>query len=83
MFSGEFDAARSTGHLCAATVENFEQVLDGILENRIAPSKLTRMKISVNALHLPTYALNDILVANPCPASISRFSFRKTNHFCH
>ncbi|XP_058773582.1 NADH kinase [Vicia villosa] len=77
-FSGEFDAARSTGHLCAATVENFEQVLDGILENRITPSKLTRIKISVNALHLPTYALNDILVANPCPASISRFSFRIT-----
>lgn len=25
-FSGEFDATRSTGHLCAATVENFEQV---------------------------------------------------------
>ncbi|CAL5201074.1 unnamed protein product [Lathyrus oleraceus] len=77
-FSGEFDAARSTGHLCAATVENFEQVLDGILENRITPSKLTRIKISVNALHLPTYALNDVLVANPCPASISRFSFRIT-----
>lgn len=25
-FSSEFDATRSTGHLCAATVENFEQV---------------------------------------------------------
>ncbi|KAL5062242.1 hypothetical protein RYX36_023979 [Vicia faba] len=75
-FSGEFDAARSMGHLCAATVENFEQVLDGILENRIAPSKLTRINISVNALDFPTYALNDILVANLCPASISRFSFR-------
>lgn len=25
-FSREFDATRSTGHLCAATVENFEQV---------------------------------------------------------
>lgn len=24
--SDQFDASRSTGHLCAATVENFEQV---------------------------------------------------------
>ncbi|KAL5074904.1 hypothetical protein RYX36_013888 [Vicia faba] len=75
-FSGEFDAARSMGHLCAAAVENFEQVLDGILENRTAPSKLTIFKISINALDLPTYALNDILVVHPFPASISRLSFR-------
>ncbi|RDY13308.1 NADH kinase, partial [Mucuna pruriens] len=75
-FSSEFDATRSTGHLCAATVENFEQVLDGILEGQILPSDLTRIMISVNALHLSTYALNDILIAHPCPASLSRFSFR-------
>ncbi|XP_045801052.1 NADH kinase [Trifolium pratense] len=77
-FSGEFDATRSTGHLCSATVENFEQVLDGILEGRVAPSELTRIRISVNGLHLSTYALNDVLVAHPCPASLSRFSFRIT-----
>ncbi|XP_057451106.1 NADH kinase-like [Lotus japonicus] len=75
-FSSEFDASRSTGHLCAATAENFEQVLDGILEDQIVPSKLTRIKISVNAGDLSTYALNDILVAHPCPAALSRFSFR-------
>ncbi|TKY49246.1 NADH kinase [Spatholobus suberectus] len=75
-FSSEFDATRSTGHLCAATVENFEQVLDGILEGQIVPSELTRIMISVNGLHLSTYALNDILIAHPCPASLSRFSFR-------
>ncbi|XP_004488989.1 NADH kinase isoform X2 [Cicer arietinum] len=77
-FSGEFDATRSTGHLCAATVENFEQVLDDILEGQIISSELTRIMISVNALRLSTYALNDILVAHPCPASLSRFSFRIT-----
>ncbi|KAL2331287.1 hypothetical protein Fmac_018868 [Flemingia macrophylla] len=75
-FSDVFDATRSTGHLCAATVENFEQVLDGILEGQIVPSELTRIMISVNALHLSTYALNDVLIAHPCPASVSRFSFR-------
>ncbi|KAL1349926.1 hypothetical protein AAHE18_07G190000 [Arachis hypogaea] len=77
-FSSEFDATRSTGHLCAATVENFEQVLDGILEGQIVPSKLTRIMTSVNAHQLSTFALNDILVAHPCPASLSRFSFRSS-----
>ncbi|XP_061372939.1 NADH kinase isoform X2 [Gastrolobium bilobum] len=77
-FSSEFDVTRSTGQLCSATVENFEQVLDGILEGQFVPSKLTRIMISVNALHLSTYALNDILVAHPCPASLSRFSFRSS-----
>ncbi|KAK7244102.1 hypothetical protein RIF29_38920 [Crotalaria pallida] len=75
-FSNDFDAARSTGHLCAATVENFEQVLDGILEGQNVPSNLTRIMISVNAQRLSTYALNDILVAHPSPASLSRFSLR-------
>ncbi|KAF7822585.1 NADH kinase [Senna tora] len=75
-FSNEFDATRSTGHLCAATRENFEQVLNGILEGQNIPSVLTRISISVNTNQLPIYALNDILVAHPCPAAISRFSFR-------
>lgn len=52
------------------------QVLDDILEGQIISSELTRIMISVNALRLSTYALNDILVAHPCPASLSRFSFR-------
>lgn len=77
-FSDEYDATRSTGYLCAATSQNFEQVLDGILEGQRAPSELTRMSIRLNDAMLSTYALNDILVAHPCPASVSRFSFRIT-----
>ncbi|MED6171677.1 hypothetical protein PIB30_043012 [Stylosanthes scabra] len=83
-FSSEFDATRSTGHLCAATVENFEQVLDEILECRFVPSKLTRIMTSVNGHELSTFALNDILAAHPCPASLSRFSFsiKKDDQLC-
>ncbi|KAL0443641.1 UNVERIFIED_CONTAM: putative NADH kinase [Sesamum latifolium] len=47
----EFDATRSTGYLCAATANNFEQPIS-------------------------TAALNDVLLAHPCPATVSRFSFR-------
>ncbi|CAH9096121.1 unnamed protein product [Cuscuta europaea] len=75
-FKEDFDATRSTGYLCAATVDNFEEVLDDILENRSKPSEVSRMLISLNSQNLPTYALNDILVAELSPATVSRFSFR-------
>ncbi|CAL9121120.1 unnamed protein product [Musa textilis] len=74
--SNEFDAARSTGYLCAATAQNFEQVLDNILESYIQPSEISRLSITVNRHPFPTFALNDILIAHPCPAMVSRFSFR-------
>ncbi|GMN71138.1 hypothetical protein TIFTF001_054043 [Ficus carica] len=53
-----------------------EEVLDSIIEGRRAPSQLSRMLIHLNSEQLPTYALNDILIAHPCPASVSRFSFK-------
>ncbi|KAJ0102536.1 hypothetical protein Patl1_04948 [Pistacia atlantica] len=119
-FSNEFDATRSTGYLCAATVKNFEQVVKGccwylvegrnhgglliympklntliymqqetcfiiwhcfqvidkILDGQLVPSILSRISVCVNSEQLPTFALNDILVAHPCPATVSRFSFK-------
>ncbi|KAK2967236.1 hypothetical protein RJ640_002063 [Escallonia rubra] len=75
-FIDKFDATRSTGYLCAATVKNFEHILDEILEGRTLPSEVSRMSICVNSELLSTYALNDVLVAHPCPATVSRFSFR-------
>ncbi|XP_022735383.1 NADH kinase isoform X2 [Durio zibethinus] len=53
-----------------------EEVLDSFLEGQTVPSKLSRMSISVNSKSLSTYALNDILIAHPCPATVSRFSLR-------
>ncbi|KAF9672600.1 hypothetical protein SADUNF_Sadunf11G0059100 [Salix dunnii] len=75
-FSNEFDATRSTGYLCAATVQSFEQVLDDILVGQKVPSNLSRISLSVNSQPLSSYALNDVLIADPCPATVSRFSFR-------
>ncbi|KAL3508803.1 hypothetical protein ACH5RR_028204 [Cinchona calisaya] len=72
----DIDATRSTGYLCAATIKNFEQILDDILEDRTVASEVARMSVRVNTQQLPTYALNDVLVAHPCPATVSRFSFR-------
>ncbi|KAK1292552.1 putative NADH kinase [Acorus calamus] len=74
-FNNEFDATRSTGYLCAATAENFEQVLDEILEGHRIPSELSRISITLNGVPLAN-PLNDVLIAHPCPATVSRFSFR-------
>ncbi|KAJ3683374.1 hypothetical protein LUZ60_013601 [Juncus effusus] len=74
--SEEFDATRSTGYLCATTKCNFEQVLDEVLEGKKNPTELSRISVKLNGSKLPAYALNDILIAHPCPASVSRFSFR-------
>ncbi|KAG2642953.1 probable NADH kinase isoform X1 [Panicum virgatum] len=76
----EFDARRSTGYLCAATAGNFEQILDATLDGSRRPSELSRISMKLNGIQLPTYALNDILVSHPCPASVSRFSFRKRSN---
>lgn len=75
-YSEEFDASRSTGFLCAATVKNFEQIIDDILESRVRPSEVSRMSVTLNSKQLSPYALNDVLIAHPCPATVSRFSFR-------
>ncbi|KAK3133142.1 hypothetical protein QOZ80_6AG0532900 [Eleusine coracana subsp. coracana] len=78
--TNEFDARRSTGYLCAATAGNFEQVLDATLDGSRHPLELARISVKLNGIQLPTYALNDILVSHPCPASVSRFSFRKRSN---
>ncbi|KAJ4787793.1 NAD kinase [Rhynchospora pubera] len=74
--SEEFDATRSTGYLCAATRGNFEQVLDEVLEGKKQPTELSRISLKIKGAKVQSCALNDILMAHPCPASVSRFSFR-------
>lgn len=72
----DFDATRSTGYLCAATIKNFEQILDDILGSQAIPSEVARMSMRINSKQLSTFPLNDVLIAHPCPATVSRFSFR-------
>eukprot|EP00252_Welwitschia_mirabilis_P001854 TRINITY_DN11811_c0_g2_i1.p1 TRINITY_DN11811_c0_g2~~TRINITY_DN11811_c0_g2_i1.p1 ORF type:complete len:222 (+),score=34.53 TRINITY_DN11811_c0_g2_i1:29-667(+) len=74
--SDSYDATRSTGHFCASTVECFEQVVDEILEQKREPSKLSRILTCIDGIRCSTLALNDLLIAHPSPAAVSRFSFR-------
>ncbi|KNA12284.1 hypothetical protein SOVF_127380 [Spinacia oleracea] len=54
-------------------------VLDEIINRRARACEISRISIRVNSHLLQTHALNDVLIAHPCPASLSRFSFRLNN----
>lgn len=52
------------------------QTLDGILGGSTKPVELTRISTFIDGVRIDAPALNDILIAHPNPAAISRCSFR-------
>ena len=69
------DERRSTGHLCAANRFDAETVLDGALRGTLRPTRLARIRTVLNGKVLEP-ALNDVLIAHPSPAAVSRYSVR-------
>jgi len=69
------DERRSTGHLCAANRFNAEQVLDAALRGETKPARLARIRTTINGRELEP-ALNDVLIAHPSPAAVSRYSLK-------
>jgi len=85
------DERRSFGALCACTASNMFEVIPDILQGQNQAVRRTRIQTVVrDALKetkLPP-ALNDILVAHPIPAAVSRFRLgflndvgEETSHF--
>ena len=78
------DERRSTGQLCAATAFNVETILPHILKgDYYSPALRTRIQTIVRSTMKTTRlppALNDILIANPSPAAVSRFRLEKWNN---
>lgn len=52
------------------------QMLDGILDGSTEPMELTRISTSIDGVRIGAPVLNDVLIAHPSPAAISRCSFR-------
>lgn len=70
------DERRSHGALCAATATNVEEILPQILYGSISPALRSRIQCLVRSTYTETRlppALNDILIAHPSPAAVSRF----------
>ena len=70
-----FDERRSTGHLCGATRHDAEVVLDRVLGGETTPTTLARLRVIINGIPLSP-VLNDVMVAHPSPAAVSRYSVR-------
>jgi hypothetical protein len=69
--------------LCQGCVDGFcllylwqGQVLDEILEGTREPVNLQRISTFVDGIKVSSPALNDVLVAHPNPAAVSRCTFR-------
>jgi len=72
------DERRSRGALCGLTANNINEYLPRIIYGDIAPGLRSRIQCLVRSTYTETRlppALNDILVAHPIPAAVSRFRF--------
>ncbi len=69
----------SIGVLCGSNRSNFEEIIGGIIDDRVKPIKLQRLQAKINGSPIKTPALNDILFAHRFPASTARYiiTFRK------
>ncbi|MCO5594802.1 hypothetical protein L7F22_048836 [Adiantum nelumboides] len=74
--NSEFDVKGSTGYLCAATKDTFKQVLEEVIEQKRRPQLVQRISIKVNDHFLQACALNDVLLAHPNPAVVTKCTLR-------
>jgi len=75
-FSFSFVQTRSHGALCMLTSTNMEKGLEAVLHGEGHLEKKTRIRCKVKSTFSETRlvpALNDLLLANPSPAAVSRF----------
>jgi len=74
------DVRRSRGALCAMTSANVSEILPRIIYGDIVPRPRTRIQCLVRSTYTETRlppALNDVLLAHPIPAAVTRFRLAK------
>ncbi|MCB0309318.1 MAG: NAD(+)/NADH kinase [Bdellovibrionales bacterium] len=62
----------SVGMFCGVTSQTLESYLHLMIEDRVSPTKMTRLKIQTDSRQIQTPVLNDILITNSTPAATSR-----------
>ncbi len=70
------DERRSHGALCSFTSDNLDTGLRSVLTGKATISRRARIQVTVKSTFSETRlvpALNDVLIAHPTPASVSRF----------
>lgn len=77
------DERRSHGALCACTSNNMAEGIEKLLHGDSIIKSRTRIQCIVKSTFSETKlvpALNDVLIANPSPAAVSRFRMGWTEH---
>lgn len=67
------DPSRSVGALCYGGPDRLSGVLRGLLDGKIRPAPINRMRIRVDGKEILGPTLNDVLFAHECPAGLTRF----------
>ncbi len=70
------DPARSEAVFCAATPQTFQRLLRQALAGQLRALALHRLRVRLNRRVLHTRVLNDVLIAHPNPATMSRYRLR-------
>ncbi len=71
------DPERSVGYFCIASGETFPEILRNI--NGIKQTKLNRLELILDGEKLPELVLNDVLVAHPHVAAMTRYKLFVNN----
>lgn len=64
---------RSEAVFSAATVENFEKLFQKALQGKLSGILIYRLKLTHNGVEIGQRPINDVLVAHPHPATMSRY----------
>lgn len=64
---------RSVGFFCKATPKTFIKTFNQILEDRIKPKPIPRLRVFINKRLLPIEPLNEVLLAGDSAADTSRY----------
>ncbi|MBN8661663.1 MAG: NAD(+)/NADH kinase [Candidatus Obscuribacter phosphatis] len=63
----------SFGHFCLANKDNFQDCLEGIIDERLHPIDILRLELSIDGVVIQELALNEVLIAHSSPAATSRY----------
>ena len=63
----------SAGVLCSGTADQTPTLIESIRSDSLTPIQATRLRVRVDDRVVLDPCLNDVLIAHPCPADLSRF----------
>jgi NAD+ kinase len=71
------DPETSVGFFCTSTVDNVEEYIDQVIDNKYTNTILTRMLVKKNGVIVADRVLNDVLYCHTNPATTSSYILEK------